>query len=299
MERHVLTSENSAAFYAKKLDLDPEPPAAPEPAKPVEGEPVVESVKVEEIPPADVDDDPAPEKQSKVHLRFSELTEKAKAAQAEADKARAEVEQERKSRVLAEERANELERKLNPPKTEPDPEPKREQFINDAEYLTARDEWVVDKAFAEKAQKDAAEKVVNAWKERQTAAKAEIPDYEKVIAESSVQVSDQVRDAIIESEQGPKILHYLALNPQIGKEIQALTVGAALRRIGKLEAKFEAEPSKAPEKAVVVSEPSRAPAPITPLKGLSAPVEVPITADGEFHGTAKQWRELRKAGKIK
>ena len=301
MDAVVLTSENSAAFYAKKLGLDPEPAVA-ETVKAV-AEPVVESDKSITSEPAaeDTEQPPSdsPESKSKVHVRFSELTEQRKAAEARAEKAEAEAKTEREARVLAETQRQELELKLNPPKAEPDPEPKRDQFINDTEYLAARDEWVVDKALAARQQQEAAAATAKAWTEREAQARAKIPTYDADIAKgANLMISNEVRDAIVDSDVGPEIRHYLATNPDFVAKLGAMKQGPALKQIGKLEAKFEAQPS-APAKAAAVSEISRAPAPITPLSGANAPPDAPITADGEFHGTAAQWRALRKAGKIK
>jgi hypothetical protein len=302
MDRVVLTSENSAAFYAGKLGIEPEPAVA-ETVK-AEPEPVVESAQPVTAQPAAEDTEQPPESpdepKSKVHVRFSELTEQRKAAEARAEKAEAEAKSEREARVLAEQARQELEQKLNPPKAEPDPEPQRAQFINDAEYLAARDEWVVDKHEAERQQKEAAEAITKAWTEREAKARAKIPTYDADVAKgANLMISNEVRDAIVDSDVGPEIRHYLATNPDFVAKLAAMKQGPALKQIGKLEAKFEAQPAPVDAKAAAVSETSRAPAPITPLKGANSVPEVPITADGEFHGTAAQWKALRKAGKIK
>ena len=106
-------------------------------------------------------------------------------------------------------------------------------------------------------------------------------------------VSDQVRDAIIESDVGPKILYHLAENPEIAEALSKKSVTAALREIGRLEARFDVkEPSKTVQK-------TRAPAPIQPLRASSSASDVGVGSDGEFHGTASQWREARRAGKIR
>lgn len=323
MSVEVLTSENAQAFYERKLNLVPEPAAAPNPAKAGEGAAVVESASesTSAAPAAEAgEQQPNPdtsEGKQKVNLRFSELTEKIKAADADAAKARAEAQAERDSRALAEKRAQEasdkaaaLEAKLNPPKVVEalGPEPQPGQFTDAFEYAKALAEWSTESALAkrdkEEAEKQsiaAREKVVQTWIERRDATKAEIPGYDAEIAASKVEVSDQVRDAIIESEVGPKILLHLARNPEVAVKLRGLSVGAALKEIGKLEAKIEAAPTVAPAKdapAVVSSEPSRALAPIKPLRGGGAAVEPLIDEKGEFHGTHAQWKAARQAKKI-
>jgi hypothetical protein len=121
-------------------------------------------------------------------------------------------------------------------------------------------------------------------------------------------VSNEVRDAILESEQGPKILHHLAKNPDLVEELKRLPARSAVLRIGKLDAKFEAEkPASAsttkvePAKPVVAAatEISRAPAPISPLKGGdTSTASTPIDSKGVYHGDYATWKRLRKEGKI-
>jgi len=115
-----------------------------------------------------------------------------------------------------------------------------------------------------------------------------------MVASSDVVVSDQVRDAILDSDVGPKILYHLAENPEIATRISGLPLSSALREIGRLEARFE-KTAEAPKPAV---RKSNAPAPINPIRGGSN-VEVPIDSNGNFNGTPQQWKELRKAGKIR
>jgi hypothetical protein len=70
-----------------------------------------------------------------------------------------------------------------------------------------------------------------------------------------------------------------------------------------LEAKFEASETPKDAKTDAETKPSiarsKAPAPISPIKTSSAVADVGVGSDGEFHGTYQQWRESRKAGKIR
>lgn len=312
MSAVVLTSETFPEFAAAKLALR-EPAAAPatEPAKSAEGggEPAVESATEPKAQPAEEATDaqiPNQEARQKVNLRFSELSEARKAAEAKATQAEADAKAARDALALAEQRAAELQAKYEPPKPdELGPEPAREQFVNDAEYKAALMEYAGDKAIRERDQRQAQERMAKSWSERQAKAKAEIPDYDATMASASnLMVSNQVRDAILESEVGPKILHHLAKNPALVNDLAKMSPTAALLTIGRLDAKFApaaaSEPAKgAAAPAAVASEPSRAPAPITPLKGTSAPAASLLDSNGVFHGTHAQWKEARKAGKLK
>jgi hypothetical protein len=97
-----------------------------------------------------------------------------------------------------------------------------------------------------------------------------------------------------------------------------MKVGAALRALGKIEAKLEAEAAKAkeiePEDIDAEKEPeipakktdpepkieiSKAPAPINPLKGANKPVESRVDSTGKYLGSYEQYKKDRRDGKIK
>ena len=127
------------------------------------------------------------------------------------------------------------------------------------------------------------------------AAKASLPDFDEIVASSDVVVNDDVRDAILESDVGPQVLYHLAENDELAKKIAGMSPKAALREIGKLEERLSVKPTAKQETVVK----SRAPAPISPIRGGVAPVDVPIGSDGEFHGTYAQWKAQRRTGKIR
>jgi chromosome segregation ATPase len=287
----VVTSENSAEFYANKLGLA---------AEATEPEPVVEEAG--EVPEPEVESEPEAEKpvveqekkpNPKLEKRFSELTK-------QRELARQEAERERQAKVELEAKVKELEGKINPaPVVGDDVEPKPEQFRDAYEYAKALAEFSAEKALKERDKQEAErkaqeqrQKILETWAERQTATKAELPDYEEMIASSDVSVSDQVRDAILESEVGPRILYHLAENPEVAQAINALTVQSALKMIGRLEAKFEKAPEEAPKP---VATKSKAPAPISPIRGSGA---VPDVSDADKMDY-QQWKAMRKSGKIR
>ena len=148
---------------------------------------------------------------------------------------------------------------------------------------------------AEAKQAQERQKVIETWASKVQAAKASMPDFDDIVASSDVVVNDDIRDAILESDVGPQILYHLAENDDVAKRIAGLTPKQALREIGKLEARFEVKETK-PEPTPITR--SKAPAPINPLRG-SNPADVPLSANGEWHGTFQAWKEARKAGKIR
>jgi hypothetical protein len=311
----VVTNENFTDTYAGKLGLTPPEPAAAadtkaaEPAKESEAKPGAASVGSETDGEQD-SQHPDPEKRQKLNLRFSELSKQRDTEKARADKAESEAKTAREARELAERQAAELRAKYEPPKPdELGPRPQRAQFVNDEEHAKALEEWATDKANRDRDQREANQRLAASWKEKQDALRAELPDFDAVLAKgANLEVSKEVREAILESEHGPAIVYHLSDNPEFVQALKAKTVTAALREIGKLEATqpwkskaVKPAPAKAdaPKPDAAATEISRAPAPISPLKATADVPATPVDSDGEFHGTFQQWKEGRKKGTIK
>jgi hypothetical protein len=122
-----------------------------------------------------------------------------------------------------------------------------------------------------------------------------MPDFEAMVSSADVTVSNEVRDAIFESDVGPRILYHLAENPDFAQKLQGMTLTAALRTIGKLEAQYEkTEPQTKPAVGK-----SKAPVPINPIKSAANGRDVALTSDGQFHGSYQAWKAARLAGKIR
>lgn len=291
----VLTSENAAEFYAGRLGLaDPEPQteavaeakeeAAPEPApEPEQSEPTeADTAKPQE----------ERKQNPKLEKRFSEITK-------QREEARAEAQREREAREQLERRLQDLERKAQPT-TAPEQEPQPHQFQDAFEYAKALTDYRVEQRLAQEKAAEAQaraqaeqQKVISSWLQRVEAAKAELPDFDAMLASASdVPVPDHIRDAMLTSEVGPKLLYHFAENPDAIKRLSDMPPVRALAELGKLEARFEAKPEKTPVAK------SKAPDPIQPIRA-NGKADLPITSNGEFHGTYQAWKEARKAGKIR
>ena len=285
----VLTSENSAEFYANRLGLADQPEVEAVQAEPTE---VVEERSEPEI---EKEQEEKPKANPKLERRFSEITK-------QREEARKEAQQERTAREALEARLAALERQPAPQAPKVDEEPQPSQFNDAFEYAKALAEYTADKRIGEMRKQDAEakeaqerQKVIDQWANKVQQAKASLPDFDDIVASSDVVVNDDIRDAILESDVGPQILYHLAENDDVAKKIAGLSPKQALREIGKLEARFEVKETK-PETAPITR--SKAPAPIQPLRG-SSPADVPLSSNGEWHGTFQAWKEARKAGKIR
>ena len=285
----VLTSENSQEFYANRLGLADQPDVEAvqtEPTKVEErSEPEIEKNEQEEKPKGN----------PKLERRFSEITK-------QREDARKEAQQEREARQNLEQRLAALEKQPAPQAQTSDQEPQPSQFNDAFEYAKALAEFTADKRIGEMRRQDAEakeaqerQKVIETWASKVQAAKTSLPDFDDIVASSDVVVNDDIRDAILESDVGPQILYHLAENEDVAKKIAGLSAKQALREIGKLEARFETRET-APEPKTIAR--SKAPQPIQPLRG-SSPADVPMSTNGEWHGTFQAWKEARKAGKIR
>lgn len=292
---NVLTSENAAEFYAQKLGLAPDSQsseadvAEKQQTEPEQGEAEGSEPEArEEAKPQD-----EPKKQNpKLEKRFSEITK-------QREEARKEAEAERQRRVELEQRLAALEQQA-PKKEFVDQEPQPSQFQDAFEYAKALAEYTADKRIEEMKRQEAEAKaeaarqsMIQEWSKKVETAKAELPDFDDMVASSDVVVSDDIRDAILESDVGPKILYHLAENSEFAKKVASMPTRAALKEIGKLEARFEA---KAEEKPVVRS---KAPAPVTPIKAASGVADTKLSSDGNWYGSYAEWKAARKAGKVR
>ncbi len=291
----VVTSENLAEFNANKLGLASEqsPTVAETVDQESSSEPAADEGQSEPKLAEDEATGTEEKKQNpKLEKRFSELT---------------------KARKEAEARAEELEKRLAAFESNPAPQQQREpnsnqkpspdDFRDAFEYAEALAEWSAEQALVRREQEvrqreaeTQKQKVIQTWQQKLEATKAELPDYEDMVASSTVAVSDAVRDAIIESDVGPRILYELASDDDLAAKLTTMSVPSALKLIGKLEAKFEKTEAPAKAESKTVAAKSNAPEPIKPLRSTGGVADVAI--DGEKM-SFQQWKAGRKAGKIR
>ena len=288
---NVVTSDNLAEWTANKLGLASED-APVEVTEDVE--PTVEA-QAESEPEAEKEAEVTdkPKQNPKLEKRFSELTKRAK--QAEADK------------LALETRIQELESKVAPAPKQADlvsEKPQASQFNDAFEYAEALAEWSAEKALKDRDILDQQRKfeadrqqVVQAWSKKLENAKAELPDFDEMVASSQVQVRDEVRDAILESDVGPEILYHLASDDEYAQKFSQMPVAKALKELGKLEVQFERKEAPVEKSETVIK--SKAPAPIKPLVSTKSGTDALVDSDGAFHGTYAQWKAARQAKKIR
>lgn len=289
----VVTSENLAEFNANKLGLASEesPTAADTVDEKSSSEPAAE---VGQSEPKLADDEATGTEEKKqnpkLEKRFSELTKQRKEAEARAEE--------------AERRLAAIESKQAPQQApESNQKPTPDNYKDAFEYAEALSQWSAEQALAKREQEvkqkefeAQKQKVIQTWQQKLEATIAELPDYEDMVASSNVKVNDTVRDAILESDVGPRILYELASDDEIAEKLSTMSTASALKLIGKLEAKFEKteEPVKAEKKTVAAK--SKAPEPIRPLRATGGVADVGMDGNDMSY---QQWKAARQAGKIR
>ena len=287
----IVTSENLAEYNANKLGLASEesPTAAT-----VEETPVEPAAKEGQSEPKLADDEATGTEEKKqnpkLEKRFSELTKQRKEAEARAEE--------------AERRLKAIESQGQPAQAQPsNQKPSPDDFKDAFEYAEALSEWSAEQALLRREQEVKQKEfeaqrqtVIKTWQQKLEATIAELPDYQEMVASSTVSVNDTVRDAILESEVGPRILYELASDDEMAEKLSTMTTASALKLIGKLEAKFEKteEPVKAEKKTVAAK--SKAPEPIRPLRSTSGVADVGMDGNDMSY---QQWKAARQAGKIR
>jgi hypothetical protein len=287
----IVTSENLADFNANKLGLASEqsPTAAEVDESP--SEPAADKGQSE---PGLVEDEATGTEEKKqnpkLEKRFSELTRQRKEAEAKV--------KELEERLAAKESIREPQ-----PAPESNQKPSPDSYKDAFEYAEALAQWSAEQALAKREQevkqKEMEAKratVIQTWQQKLEATKAELPDYEVMVSSSSMSVNDTVRDAIVESDVGPRILYELASNDELAEKLSNMTTAGALKLIGKLEVQFEKTeaPAKADKKTVAAK--SNAPEPIRPLRSTGGVAEVSLDGNDIPY---QQWKAARKAGKIR
>ena len=293
---NVVTSENLVEWNVNKLGLATE--AAPTAAE-VEETPSEPVAEVSQSEPLETEQETTETEERKpnpkLEKRFSELTKARKVAEEQAASERAAREAlEARLQALEGQQSN---KKTNDVNTKPQPDDYADAF----KYVEALAEWSANEAVArrdrevkQQEQQAKEQAVLKTWQQKLDATKAELPDYEEMVASSTVAVSDAVRDAILESDVGPRILYELASDDELGAKIANLSTAQALKMIGKLEAKFESKDEE-PAKSKPVAVKSNAPKPINPIRGTGSQS---VYTDGE-QLEYQAYRAARKAGKIR
>jgi hypothetical protein len=144
--------------------------------------------------------------------------------------------------------------------------PQPEAFGTHAEYVQAVATWAVQQHETTKAAQATATTMQTAWEAQEAQAKAKFTDYDEALATDTTRYHPAVLEAIQTSDQGAEVAYHLATHPEDATRIAALAPVAALRALGKLEARLEA-PAPAPTSPDPLPLPTPKARPLAPVGG--------------------------------
>lgn len=223
--------------------------------------------------------------------RISELANKRREAEAEAEQAKREN-AELKARLKALETAA--------PQIEQSNKPNRTQFASDDEYIEALTDWKAQDAIAkrEKQQMEARQTAEFAQIEASfegsiKSAQSRYEDFNEVVGNATVVIPAHVAMAIKESPLGGDLTYYLAVHQSEAEKLNSMRPIQAIKYLSELEKDLSIdEPAIQTKTPVKTPEKTRAPEPISQVRG--APVTPPGSAKSFAEHRAKRLAEQRR-----
>lgn len=179
------------------------------------------------------------------------------------------------------------------PEPQKDKEISRDDFASYEEFMAAKTEQITKKTVRDEREK--VEKESKAKQQQEAQAKAQqdfhaklvekYPDIDsKLDAMDDYELAPGVGNAIATSDYGPEIINYFIENPAEVAAISKMDSAEAIRKIGRLEARFDAKPPQVTA--------SKAPTPIKPVTP-SSTGELNAEPDPNKNG-GKDWYEWRQ-----
>jgi hypothetical protein len=204
------------------------------------------------------------------------------------EKAKAEARAERRALKVYADRLEAMSQKPAETKEAPkDGKPIMAQFANVEDYVEAVADWKLEQREqgtkqkqAEVAQKSVYERTEGIYAQAQKIAGFDRESFDEL------PLTPTVAQAIIESDEAPRLMAYLVNNPKEAERIATLSPARQAAELGKIEAKF---PSAVKDVAV-----SKAPAPIKPIGSHGSASKTPEQmTDKEF----ADWRKKQIAAR--
>jgi hypothetical protein len=304
-EATIVTGDTRADFMASKGKIAPSQGLPTNPVEP-------KQVKTEVSKTAETQEKAATKakiatekaEKNSIDERMAELTAKRK----EAEKIAADTQK----------RIAELERELEISKRPKDSKPKAEDFSDPVKFAESLAEWIATDRIRKKNdadQKEAEEKrqaaLTAAWNQRYKKCQKEIEDFDDVIMAEPLSLQPWIQQAMFESEVGPQLHYYFSKDRDEAGKVNAMAAAAALRYLGRIEVRIEAENEARGKKSNVEAPPlplpklpprraQEAPEPIKPIEGSqSVGAGGVVDADGNVTGSYLEYRNARRAGKIR
>lgn len=171
--------------------------------------------------------------------------------------------------------------------------PKAEHFESPEAFAEALAERKVIEKLAEMEHKRQQAEMEAAFDERVEAARDKYDDFEQVVQNPNLRITEEMAEVIRASDIGPDLAYHLGSNPKEAERISRLNPFLQAKEIGRLEAKLAAEP---PRKKT-----SAAPAPIAPVTARGGSEKVFNTTDPRSIGSmsTSEWIAAERERQIK
>ncbi len=168
-----------------------------------------------------------------------------------------------------------------------------EQFETYEDYADALAERKAEQLLARREAEHQQRALLEAYHEREEAARDKYDDFEMVAYNPSLPVTEAMAKAIQASDIGPDVLYHLGTNPKDAERISRMDPILQAREIGKIEARLGAEPP--------VKKTSNAPAPIAPVTARTTGSPAFDTTDPRSTKTmsTSEWIEAERLRQIK
>lgn len=176
---------------------------------------------------------------------------------------------------------------VKPELTAPDAEakPKQDQYESYEAYIEAVTDWkLTARLTAERSrmrEEDQAQTAAKGFEAQVSRAREKHADFDAVVYSQDLQISETMRETLLQSEDGASLAYHLGQNPEEAARIASLPERAQIMAIGRLQAKLEAPALPAApgyQHAGAGPALSKAPQPIQPLKA-GAPVHHGLRED--------------------
>ncbi len=148
-----------------------------------------------------------------------------------------------------------------------DQKPNPDNYDTHAEYVEAVADYKLDQREKERVSKEKEDQVKTEYQKSTQAFQSKVIEFKQVAKDfdevlediDDIPMSISLKDSILSSDNGPKILYELAKNRDEYMRINSLNYGAAAREFGKLEAAYAKSEKNAEKKT------TKAPPPIDPI----------------------------------
>lgn len=140
---------------------------------------------------------------------------------------------------------------------------------------------------------------VKAYREQATAAKAKYADFDQVVNNPNLMVSDAMVGLVLKNKSGAELAYWLGKHPNESARIALLPADEVAVEIGKIVGRLEAAPKgpapkRKPPEPPLHAKPSKAPAPMTPVGGKAPAAKDPSKMTMEEYAKFMDQKERKK-----